>query len=61
MRSTKWEPIELALWRGQATIEASAHVREYDAEHVIMNEERMPDGSSRLVLRNKQTGNFGTV
>ena len=56
IRSKKWESINLAVWRGQTTTQNVAHVREYDAEHAIVKEERMPDGSSRLILRHKQTG-----
>jgi predicted dehydrogenase len=56
MQSKKWEPINLSTWRGQNSAASVAHVREYDSEHVLVKQERMPDGSSRLILRNKHTG-----
>ena len=56
IRSKKWEPISLSLWRGHDGASSVAHVREYDSEHALVKEERMPDGSSRLILRNNQTG-----
>jgi predicted dehydrogenase len=56
MTHKRWEPIDLAVWRGR---ESAAHVavnRDYDAEHVLLKEERMMDGSTKLILRHKQTG-----
>ena len=33
-----------------------AHVRDYDGDHVLVKEERMPDGSLKHIIRNKRTG-----
>jgi predicted dehydrogenase len=55
-KSKKWEPVQLSLWRGHVNAPSVAYVREYDSEHALIKEERMPDGSSRLILRNTRTG-----
>jgi len=56
MESKRWEPIELALWRGETGVEKIAPGRDYDAEHLLIKSERMPDGSTKLILKHKQTG-----
>lgn len=54
--SKKWEPVGLDDWRGKSGVANVAHVREYDADHVLVKEERMPDGSLKHILRHKTTG-----
>ncbi len=44
------------MWRGRDGVENLAVLRDYDADHVLIKEERMHDGSSKLILRNKATG-----
>jgi predicted dehydrogenase len=56
IQSKKWEPVQLAEWRGQEGVPNVAHLRDYDAQHVLVKEERMPDGSLKLILRHKQSG-----
>ncbi len=59
MRSKQWQPVELPVWRRLEGVPSIAMVREYDAEHVLLKEERMMDGSTKLILRNKRTGQVG--
>jgi predicted dehydrogenase len=54
--SKKWETVELPLWRGRENVENIAVRREFDADNYLVKKERMPDGSSKLILRNKTTG-----
>jgi len=56
MQSKQWQPVNLPLWRGRESAENIAVVRNYDADHVLLKEERMPDGTTKLILRHKQTG-----
>jgi hypothetical protein len=56
MRDKKWQPVSLPIWRGREGVPSIAVVRDYDAEHVLLKEERMMDGSTKLILRNKKTG-----
>ncbi|MFM2094546.1 MAG: hypothetical protein RIS70_1670 [Planctomycetota bacterium] len=54
--SKQWEPVKLEIWRGRENVPNVAAVRDYDAEHYLIKEERMPDGTAKLILRNKKTG-----
>ncbi|GIV78938.1 Gfo/Idh/MocA family oxidoreductase [Litorilinea aerophila] len=56
-RSKRWEPVELEIWRGGTAERIQASGREYDG-HVIIKQERMPDGRLKMILKNKQTGEF---
>jgi predicted dehydrogenase len=56
-RSKRWEPVDLPIWRGRKDVPSIAVVRDYDAEHVLLKQERMMDGSTKLILRHKQSGN----
>jgi predicted dehydrogenase len=56
IESKQWQPVQLPIWRGLESVPSLAVFREFDAEHVLLKEERMPDGTTKLILRNKQTG-----
>ncbi|HSL85503.1 MAG TPA: hypothetical protein VK861_01050, partial [Bacteroidales bacterium] len=55
-KSKKWEPVSLKVWRGKEKTEAISGIRDYDEDHLFVKEERMPDGSVKLILKNKNTG-----
>lgn len=56
MRNKQWQPVELPIWRGQETVARHAPLRDFDAEHVLLKEERMADGSTKILLRHKSSG-----
>jgi len=56
VQSKRWEPIEIDDWRGDETSESLAASRDYDAEHLLIKREQMPDGKMRVILRHKITG-----
>ena len=56
IRSKRWEPVQLDIWRSQAAIVSKDEGREFDAEHTLVKEERMADGSKRMIIRHKKTG-----
>ena len=56
MSSKRWEPVKLAVWRGRENVPSVAALREFDAEHLLLKEEKMPDGTRKLILRHKPTG-----
>ena len=56
MQSKQWQPVNLPIWRGREGVEGLAVLREYDADHVLLKQERMPDGTTKLILRHKHTG-----
>ncbi len=55
-RSKKWEPVKLKVWRGKEKAGPISEIRDYDKDHIFVKEERMPDGSVKLILKNKKTG-----
>ena len=54
--SKRWESIQLPIWRGREGVENVAVKRDYDTDHVLIKEERMPDGTTKVILKNKETG-----
>jgi predicted dehydrogenase len=56
MQNKQWQPVDLPIWRGREGVESVAVMREIDADHVLLKEERMMDGSTKFILRNKRTG-----
>ena len=57
----KWEPVEIQLWRGGSVSQAEVALKDYDAENFLIKEERMPNGSLKLILKNKKTGEVSQV
>lgn len=55
--SKRWEPVELEDWRGDE-VEDEKPVRavDYDEQYLLIKTEKMPDGTTKLILRNKETG-----
>ena len=54
--SKKWEPVEIEDWRAEkpaAPVKVDA--REQNG-HVVIKTERMPDGSTKRILKDKKTG-----
>jgi predicted dehydrogenase len=56
MRSKRWEPVQLDEWRGLKDVPNVAALREFDADHLLLKEERMPDGAVKQIIRHKATG-----
>jgi predicted dehydrogenase len=54
--SKKWEPVNLEVWRGKEKAESIAVFDEFDADHLLVKEEVMPDGSVKRILKNKKSG-----
>ncbi|MCU0363106.1 MAG: hypothetical protein MUE32_07095, partial [Bacteroidales bacterium] len=55
-KSKKWEPVDLKVWRGRSNVEPIAQVREYDQDHIFVKEEILPDGTVKLILKEKKSG-----
>ncbi|MDZ4762987.1 MAG: Gfo/Idh/MocA family oxidoreductase [Chloroflexota bacterium] len=55
--SKQWEPVQLAVWRGQdEAASRKGDATDYDADHLLIKEEKMPDGTTKLILKAKATG-----
>ncbi len=55
-RTKKWEPVRLRTWKGAEKTEKISALQEFDEDHLLVKEETMPDGSVRLILKDKNTG-----
>jgi hypothetical protein len=58
--SRQWEPVLLEDWRGAGVPRIERARREHDGKTVI-KEEKMPDGRSKLILKDEATGEFVDV
>lgn len=56
MDSKRWEPVKLEVWRGRESNDSLHEIRDYDMEHELVKQERMPDGSMKFILKHKKTG-----
>jgi predicted dehydrogenase len=52
----KWEPVKLEIWRGKDKAEHIHAIRDYDDGHYLVKKETMPDGTVKLILKDKITG-----
>jgi predicted dehydrogenase len=55
-RDKQWTPVELPVWRGRERVENVSALRPFDDEHLLIKQERMPDGSRKLILRHRTSG-----
>lgn len=56
LASKQWEPVKLEVWRGSEDISDQSSRTEFDAEHYLIKQEVMPDGKTKFILKNKQSG-----
>ncbi len=55
-KSKHWEQVELETWRGaKKTEKITASATEVDGQ-VLIKQERLPDGRTRMILKDSQTG-----
>ena len=54
--SKQWESVELPIWRGRNNVDRVGAAREYDADYLLIKEEKMLDGTAKLILRHKESG-----
>lgn len=55
-KSKKWEPVELEVWRGSEEIRKGPQLKEYDDQYYLIKEEKIPDGTIKLILKDKKSG-----
>lgn len=58
--SGRWEPVDIKDWRG-GKYEKVKVTTDYDPEHLLIKEERMPDGRIKLILQRKDTGEITQI
>jgi len=58
VKTKKWENVELEVWRGREGIKAGIDLIDYDKDHYLIKKEVMPDGKTKIMLKEKATGNI---
>ena len=56
VRSKQWEAVKLEVWRGGENPGEKIGPMDYDEHYFLMKEEQMPDGSIKLILKDKKSG-----
>jgi predicted dehydrogenase len=59
--SKRWENVEIADWRGGPSREEGSQLKDYDADHFLIKEEKTPDGRLKIILKHKQTGSISQL
>ncbi len=60
--SKRWEPVEIVDWRGGDSSQKQAtSLPDYDDQHYLIKEERMPSGSLKYILKDKTSGDISQV
>ncbi|MDH5610156.1 MAG: Gfo/Idh/MocA family oxidoreductase [Cyclobacteriaceae bacterium] len=60
-KSKKWEPVELEVWRGRENVKKISGLKDYDEDHYLVKTEKLPDGSDKIILKNKKTGKISQI
>jgi predicted dehydrogenase len=56
IRTKRWEPVVLEVWRGAEGGEEKASAARFDERHDLIKRERMPDGRVKLILKDRSSG-----
>jgi predicted dehydrogenase len=55
-QTRRWEPVQLDIWRGEEKAAEQKIFVDYDENYYLIKEEKMPDGKTKLILKDKKTG-----
>lgn len=58
VKTKKWENVDLTVWRGREGLKAGIDLIDYDKDHYLIKKEVMPDGKTKIMLKEKATGNI---
>ncbi len=53
VETKQWEAVQLEDWRGKAEADTKAGFSDFDADHYLIKQEKMPDGRTKLILKEK--------
>lgn len=56
IKSKRWEQIDLEVWRGIEKTTAESIKKDYNERFLLIKEEKMSDGQTKLILKDKETG-----
>jgi predicted dehydrogenase len=54
-KSKKWEPVKLDIWRGKKNVEKISALKDYDEDFYLIKQEILPNGTTKLILKNKKS------
>ena len=54
-QTKQWEPINISLWRGEENVSHLRDTKEIDG-HILIKTEVMPDGTTKQILKDPETG-----
>ncbi|WP_316814405.1 Gfo/Idh/MocA family oxidoreductase [Pedobacter heparinus] len=56
VESKQWELINLQLWKGEESVRVGDNSIDYDEDYYLIKEEKLPDGTTKVILKSKETG-----
>ena len=56
IRSKRWEPVDLEVWRGTKITTAESIETDTEEELILIKEEKMPDGQTKLIFKDRESG-----
>jgi predicted dehydrogenase len=56
IKSKQWESIDLEVWRGAEKTKTECVDTDTDEGFILIKEEKMPDGRTKLILRHRESG-----
>jgi predicted dehydrogenase len=60
-KSQKWEPVDLKVWRGKVNESSHSELIDFDENHYLIKKEKMPDGSVKVMLKEKLSGKITQI
>jgi len=54
VETKKWEPVQIKEWRGGKVNAEETGLKDYDAGHYLIKEEKMPDGKLKAILKDRK-------
>ena len=61
VKSKRWEPIELSIWRGLEEVEQVTELTDYNDSHYLVKREILSDGTRKIILRDKESGKISQL
>lgn len=55
-KTKQWEPVIIHDWRGKKGLTKPSQYQEYDEDNYLIKREILPDGSEKVILKNKSSG-----
>lgn len=61
VKTKKWEPVRLDIWRGKEGVEKLSSLRDYDEDHYLVKEEVTHYGAKKRIIKHKKTGKISEI